>query len=200
MGLFDTKRDKVKQFEEVTKGRTKEDKRKAEGSLLKPERLPNYDGDKPKHKSELHSRTALIVFNSKEQQKLIGEIFHIKTSVQGVTYITDVSLLGAIAKGVRDGKYQIVDNEIQLVTGPRKSREHWHENEEGTIKVHLPDAYFEPLTDEQVQSLTKKQRKKYDKIVSWGNVKKMNKFRAKHFPAKNTTEDTPKNLRKRRIF
>jgi len=171
----------VEQFEEVVKGKTKEEVRDAEMHLLKPGNIASYDDKVPKHRSELASRTALIVFTNKAQQELIGTLFQIRTSVNNETYITDISLLEAMARGVKKGKYQIVDNEIQLVTGLQNS-EHWHENEEGTIRIHLPDPYFEPLTDDQVDSLTKKQRKKYDKIVSWGDVKKMNKFRAKHFP------------------
>ena len=170
MGFFDKPNNKVEQFEKVAKGKSKEEVRIVEEHLLKPEVLSKYSGKKPKYRSELASRTALIVFKNKAQQDLIGEIFSIRESVNSEIYVTDISLLEIIARGVKDGKYQIVDEEIQLVTGPKISR-------------RALDLSFEPLTDEQVDSLTKKKRKKYDNIVSWGNVKKMNKFRGKHFPA-----------------
>ncbi len=118
MSIFDKQQNKVKKFAKVTKGKKKKDIRKAEEALLKPEHLETYDGEEPKHRSELASRTALIVFKDKHQQELIGEIFAVRTSIQGATYITDISLLETIAQAVRDGDMRVVDNKIVPVGEP----------------------------------------------------------------------------------
>ena len=86
MSIFDKQQDKSKKFAKVTKGKTKEEVRVAEEHLLKPENIPEYTGDSPKHKSELASRCALIVFKNQAQQDVISEIFAVRTSVSGDTY------------------------------------------------------------------------------------------------------------------
>lgn len=144
MGIFDKQQDKAKKFKKVTEGKTKEEIRVAEEHLLKPENIPDYTGASPKHKSELASRTALIVFKNKAEQELISEIFSVRTSVNGETYITDISLLNAISHGVRSDLYRIVDNEIQL-------------NAEDSVSSRQ-------FTTEDVDSLPKKMRKWYKKI------------------------------------
>ena len=197
MSIFNKHRSKVQKFEDAIEGMSKEEVRDAEKHLLRPEDIPTYDGNKPKHRSSLASRMCLIVFKNKAQQDLIGEIFSIRESVNNEIYITDISLLEGIAKMVKEDVLAIVDGKIVEVP-PEESSEHWHENEEGTIKVHLPDAPFEPLTTEQETALKKKKRKKYYKILDRQDVAAMDKFRAKHFPDKNNTEVAPKNLRRRR--
>ena len=115
MSVFSTKQDKVKKFEAITEGATKEKKREVEERLLVPEPLPMYDGPEPDHKSELDSRTALIVFRNKAQMDTIGKLFSIRTSVNKVSYITDISLLEEIAKQVHAGEAEVVDGKIRLV-------------------------------------------------------------------------------------
>lgn len=185
MGFFDKPKNKLKNFEKVTEGMTKEEIRSAEEHLLKPAPISKYSGEKPTGRSELSKRTALIVFKDKEQQDLISELFSIKESINNEIYITDISLLEAIAKGVKEGKYKIVDKEIQVVEETKTCHpKYWPENEEGTIKVHLPDPIFEPLTDEQISTLSKKKLRKYNRILENQNGKAMEKFRAKHFPVR----------------
>ncbi|RLG72158.1 MAG: hypothetical protein DRO23_10880 [Thermoprotei archaeon] len=170
MSFFDKqKKSKSKKFEKATEGMTKEEIREAELCLLKPEPIPPYDGEQPKHKSELSSRTALIVFKDKAQQDLIGEIFHIRTSINGTTYITDISLLENIAKMVKEDVYSIVDGKIVEIA-PLESGE------------CQSDYEFVPLSTEQEQSLKKKARKKYKKILNTNDAKAMKKFMSKHFP------------------
>ena len=107
MSLFNSKKGKSEKFAKVIEGKSKKDVRRAEEKLLKPEALKAYDGEKPKYQNELASRTALIVFKNKAQQDLIGEVFSVRTSSNGVTYITDISLLHNIAKIVKSGKAHI---------------------------------------------------------------------------------------------
>jgi hypothetical protein len=119
MSIFDKKIDRVQKFEKVSEGKTEEEKRDLEEILLKPEPLPIYDGPQPEHKSELESRTALIVFRNKHQMDLIGELFQIRTSIGKVSYITDISLLEGIAKMVKAGRAVINGDSVELV--PEKS-------------------------------------------------------------------------------
>lgn len=112
MSIFNKKRDKAKQFSEVTKGKSKKEKRKAEAQLLKPEPLPVYNGPTPKYKNELESRTCLIVFRNKAQQDLIGNLFSVRESVSGTIYITNIALLEDIATKVQSGEYQLVDEQV----------------------------------------------------------------------------------------
>ncbi len=107
MSLFKNKKSKTDKFAETVKGKSKEEIRKAEERLLKPADLKAYDGEHPKHRNELDSRTALIVFKNKAQQELISEIFSVRTSSNGVTYITDISLLHNLAKMVKAEKAEI---------------------------------------------------------------------------------------------
>jgi len=107
MSLFKSKKSKTDKFAETVKGKSKEEIRKAEERLLKPADLKAYDGEHPKHRNELDSRTALIVFKNKAQQELISEIFSVRTSSNGVTYITDISLLHNLAKMVKAEKAEI---------------------------------------------------------------------------------------------
>ncbi len=116
MGIFDKKRNRDKQFQKATEGKGKKEIRKAEEGLLKPEILTDYAGPTPKHKSELASRTALIVFRNKAQKDLIGEVFSIRTSVNGETYITDISLLEYLATMVKDGAACIHDGKLVFNT------------------------------------------------------------------------------------
>ena len=122
MSIFDKKINKAKKFENATKGKSKKEIRAAEMVLLKPENIPDYSGELPLHKSELGSRTALIVFSSTKQQKLIGELLSIRTNVQGVTYITDISLLEHVAQAVKDGIYTVSDGMIVLPEAPEHTK------------------------------------------------------------------------------
>lgn len=115
MSIFDKKIDRVQKFEKVSEGKTEEEKRELEEALLKPEPLAIYDGPQPEHKSELESRTALIVFRNKHQMDLIGELFQIRTSIGKVSYITDISLLEGIAKMVKAGRAVVNGDSIELI-------------------------------------------------------------------------------------
>jgi len=112
MGIFSSIKDKVQKAQELSKGKTKEEKRIIEQKLLQPEPLPKYNGKLPSHKSELHSRTALIVFSSNSQKKLISSILSVRTSCKGVTYITDISLLEWLATKVKEGVLKVTNGEI----------------------------------------------------------------------------------------
>jgi hypothetical protein len=158
MGVFTNKLDRVQKYKKVTKNKGKEAKRKAEEQLLTPASIPVYAGDTPKYSSELASRTALIVFKNKMQQDIISELFNIKTSVSNITYITNISLLENIAKMVRDGTAMLVGDTVELVP-------------EDEI-----EELFVPLTDEQCALCTKKQSKKYAKIVKKQDIAALSKL------------------------
>jgi hypothetical protein len=137
MSLFNNKKGKSEKFAKVIKGKSKKEVRKAEEKLLKPEELKAYDGEKPKYQNELASRTALIVFKNKAQQDLISEVFSVRTSSSGVTYITDISLLHNIAKIVKKGGAHI-DNSGNIISN--------NTSDEGTSCIHsmreLQEKYF----------------------------------------------------------
>lgn len=114
MSVFDNKRDKIKQFTKNTEGKAPSEVRDAEESLLKPEPVPKYTGELPKHVSELDSRTALIVFRNESQEELIGQLFSIRESVTHTKYITDISLLEGIARQVKEGTLIIEDHQIKM--------------------------------------------------------------------------------------
>jgi len=143
MSIF-TKKNKIQKFTKNIKNKSKKEIRKAEEALLKPEDIPQYDGPQTKHRSELASRTALIVFKNKEQQQLIGNLFNIKTSVNNVTYITDISLLHNIAVAVQNEELELVNNSIEMVAQP-------------------DNLLFKKLSKKQIKQLPKRQRKQYKK-------------------------------------
>lgn len=116
MSIF--KRNKVEQFKKKTEGKSKEEVREAEEALLVPENLPKYEGKQPTYKSELASRGTLIVFSSREQRELIGEIFSIKTSISNESYITNIDLLENIARMVKNGDASIDNGRIILNGNP----------------------------------------------------------------------------------
>lgn len=101
-------------FAKAVKGKGKDEVRVAEEALLQPKPLPKYDGVDVENRSELHSRTALIVFTDRKQQKLISSLLSVRTSVNGHTYITDISLLESLAQAVRDGDMELEEGRIVL--------------------------------------------------------------------------------------
>lgn len=108
---------RVKRAEKLKKGKTNEEAREIEQQLLRPAELPKYAGPTPKHRSEIESRTVLIVFKNKAQQDLIGGLFDIRTSkVTGESYITDISLLDTIARQVQAGELVVTEDGIQVNT------------------------------------------------------------------------------------
>jgi len=67
-----------------------------------------------KFSNELESRTALIVFTDKAQMDLIGELFSIRESCSGTSYITNIELLENIAREVRDGSMHVKDGRVNV--------------------------------------------------------------------------------------
>ena len=114
MGFFEKNKElsRVVKCEKMHEGATKEEKRSLENALLKPETILPYTGVMPKHTNPLKGRSALIVFSSEKQKRLIGEIFSIRESVSGVVYITDVSLLEWVATQVKLGVMCVSDGSI----------------------------------------------------------------------------------------
>jgi len=104
------KDNKLKKVEAI---KDKKARRKAEEHLLLPEQLPEYSGEKPVHKSEVYSRAVMIVFDSKEQMDMVGNLFNIRTSVKGKSYITDISLLVWLSKQVKKGKLVVKNGKIK---------------------------------------------------------------------------------------
>ncbi len=183
MSVFTTKKNKVENFAQVCKGKTKKEIRIAEEHLLMPENLPKHTGEAPKHRSELHSRTALIVFKNKYQKDLIGELLSIRTSVNNHTYITDISLLESLAMGVREGKYVVDGHDLRMKGAPPVSEE-----------IVQPKEQFVPLSKEERKALPKKARKKYKKIYKKLDIAALEIFKAIYMPTKNTTEPDPKKI------
>jgi len=114
MSIFDKK---VKRDEKFCSMQfdSEEAKRDAEEQLLKPENIESYSGELPKYSNELESRTALIVFRDKAQMELIGEIFSIRESCNGKTYITNIQLLEGLAKLVKDGIMRVIGDSLHLI-------------------------------------------------------------------------------------
>lgn len=117
MSVFSKKRNRLDKFNQVVEGKSEEEKREAEEALLQPEPLPDYTGEQPAHRNDLEARTVLIVFRTKAQMDLVGEVFSIRTSVANKSYITDISLLEYIARQVKDGHMEIIDGKIIPVVG-----------------------------------------------------------------------------------
>jgi len=118
--IFDSKPDKVKQFQASSKGVTEVVKREIETQLLKPENIVKYTGEEPKHKSDLSARTVLIVFRNTTQMELIGNLFEIRESkVNHDTYITNIQLLETIAQSVKDGTMGIINGQIQVLSADK---------------------------------------------------------------------------------
>jgi hypothetical protein len=108
--LKQNKSNKLKKIEAI---KDKEKRRTAEEHLLTPESIPEYTGKHPVHKSEVYSRAVTIVFDSKEQMEMVGELFSIRTSVKGLSYITDISLLVWLSKQVKKGKLTVKGGKIK---------------------------------------------------------------------------------------
>ncbi len=135
MSVFNNKVDRTKNFEHLTEDATEEEKREAELALLRPADLCKYPGKTPKYTSELASRTALIVFHNKAEMDLIGELFEIRTSVSGETYITNIMLLKHIAEEVKTGNMAISKDKVVHVFNPDAIPEIADQPDE---EVHVP--------------------------------------------------------------
>lgn len=112
MSIFNKRSNKVQQFNRVTKDATNEEKRLAEEALLKPENVEPYAGELPVFSNELESRTVLIVFRDKAQMDLVGNLFSIRHSCTGKSYITCIDLLEHLAVEVQEGRMEVKDNKI----------------------------------------------------------------------------------------
>jgi len=159
MSFFDNRSDKAKNFSKVTKGKSKNEIRKAEEALLKPEPLEIYKGEKTKHRSELASRKAIIVFKDKKQQKLINELMSVRESVNGEVYITDISMLENLAKAVRNGEMRVIDNKLTFVDEP-DDPDTVHSMEEFQAK------YFPKDVGKKCFTCGRKKKKKHNKYTT----------------------------------
>jgi len=123
MSIFNKKPDKQRMFNRVSAstGMTLEESRETEMALLKPEPLPVYTGELPKHLNELAARTVLIVFRDNVQMELVGKLMSIRHSCNGSAYITDISMLEHLAREVEKGNMIVRNNKIVLVEKVEKA-------------------------------------------------------------------------------
>ncbi len=168
MSVFDKKIDRVEHFTKTTEGATEEEKRDAEEHLLQPEPMLEYGGPSPKHRTELESRSALIVFRNQAQQELIGHILSVRESIGGTIYITDISVLEVLAKKVADGEMVIKGDKIDVFDPDVIPDEIKGMSEgDGILDPHtVPDELVQTLRDNppvKPKKKKKKGKKKKDK-------------------------------------
>lgn len=113
------RKDKVERFEELSKGKTKEETRELEMALLKPEPVPDYIGRAERYvaNSELAVK---IVFSSQEEMDLVER--HISIPSYKGRCISDLKLFLALFRALDDG--QIVwDKRNQKLLFPQSQTE-----------------------------------------------------------------------------
>jgi len=95
------RKDKVERFEELSKGKTKEETRALEMALLKPEPVPDYIGRAERYvaNSELAVK---IVFSSQEEMDLVER--HIAIPNYKERCISDLKLFLALFRALDDGQ------------------------------------------------------------------------------------------------
>jgi len=141
--IFSKAKNKVKKYEQLSENSTEDEKRSAEEQLLKPEILVPYPGRSPKFKSELESRTALIVFRDTHQMELIGKLFNIRESVGGISYITNIRMLYHLAQEFIEGRYKIVDEQLVSTADlPNLIAGNHIENDEYTEEINVLDSHI----------------------------------------------------------
>ena len=114
MSLFNKKRDQSKKFTELTADASDEKKRQGELDLLKPEPLENYEGEVPKHKSDLERRTILMVFKDESQIELVKKIFDVRgAEITNKFYVTDISILETLARVADEVAQERVKQELK---------------------------------------------------------------------------------------
>jgi hypothetical protein len=94
------RRDRVAKFEELCKGKTKEEIREIEMALLRPDAIPDYVGEVTRY--NINSETTVkLVFKNETEMALIGKYLSINTYIEPC--ISDIKVLvdlfGAMEKG-----------------------------------------------------------------------------------------------------
>ena len=109
MSLFDHKKDKVKAFKKVKRGRTKKDVRKLEEQMLGPEPIPTYQGENPENYG-IDALTVSIVFPNEKVRDLFGKFLKISYSkVRKAQYVTDISLLINLVEQLDKGELKYIN-------------------------------------------------------------------------------------------
>jgi len=104
VSIFDKKINVQDRFDKASKGKSNGETRVIEEALLKPNPIPDYTGDTPKHHSNLEYRLVNIAFKTDNDMKLVNDyVMTISESFKGEKYITDISLLIHIAKAIKKG-------------------------------------------------------------------------------------------------
>lgn len=88
--FLDGKRSRAAKFEELARGKTKEQRRELEKTLLKPQVLPEYSGNIP-GKSSIENRTVKIIFETSMDLELFKR--HFKVSAYKELNVRDILLL-----------------------------------------------------------------------------------------------------------
>lgn len=98
LGLSDSR---VKRFAKAAEGKTKEEVRELERTLLKPDVLPPFTGKKPP-RSSVEQRSVKIIFETDEDMELFRQHFRVNTFKEQNTREIGaiIALVDAFSRGV----------------------------------------------------------------------------------------------------
>lgn len=106
---------KVVKFERLAKGKSLKERRKLEQTLLKPDKIKPYTGEKPgpQAKEPLLKSTIKFVFAKKEELALIKK--HLPVSIHVEQSVSNHGLLIALIREVDEGRITY-DKKTKLLT------------------------------------------------------------------------------------
>ena len=120
------RKDRVERFEELSKGKTKEEIREIEVALLRPDAIPDYVGELSRYALN-QDTTVKLVFKTKEDMSLVGKYMnitaYIEPSISDIKIILD--LFNALEEGrmkynKKTGEFTFVETVIEEVAPPTR--------------------------------------------------------------------------------
>lgn len=115
-GIID--RSRCKQFQRMSTGKSKEEKRELEVKLLRPEKIPEYKGDISTNKNPLLDRSVTIIFPSIKEFERFASAFPVRR--YSGNNLSNIDFLMSLVKDIEDRKIQY-DKESGRINYPRIS-------------------------------------------------------------------------------
>ena len=111
--------ERLKQFQELAKGKTKEERRKLEMEMLKPEESSPYTGPQPT-RGVISEVTVKLVFPNKEAFSLFDRHFPIRKYIE--QSVSDLKLLIAFLRSLEEGSLTYDKKTDRIITASRMRR------------------------------------------------------------------------------
>lgn len=151
------RRDRVAKFEELSKGKSKEEVREMEMSLLKPDAIPDYVGEARKYIPNSET-TVKLVFRNEAEMELVGKHLSINTYIEPC--ISDIKIIidlftaierGEISYNKKSGQFAMVEKGSANEKKPPLKRSQSSATEK--ITPGLVKGTGEPISDEKTNPL-----------------------------------------------